>query len=242
VSNAIQSSPLFDSNSIYYVLGSKSDSPIASKVVYDISGNIVGENSQTASQVSGQVAARDMQFYSDLTSNKWIVNPYKSDYYDDLCPPAVLYRMQKEKQIGCIYLRCLENQYSAGLPITSCTEQNDLYTCIYIDSAQASLGGKTSQFIAGLLKSATQYAISMGVMYAYNSACASYLKGLHNSDALETPGTLTAVSCGLIGAGLQWKDIQTVLSPSAWKNFFGSERPGDPAQIHDYCQGVDYRG
>ena len=50
---------------------------------------------------------RNLKLYSELQTQDWIVNPYKSVHYDGLCVPAILYNLEKEKQLRCKDLSCV---------------------------------------------------------------------------------------------------------------------------------------
>ena len=240
-------------------------------VVYDINGNVVssGITGHATNTVSGQcvgggtdclpspitqavsqygqgVSQRDARFYSDLSSNKWIINPYKSWYYDDLCAPAILYNMQKERQLDCMYVSCMQTQLAAGQPTTGCEQRQAFYTCLYLDSAEYKFSDNlfTSVIIPGLLKAGLVYATNVGIQLGYTAICSDYKNAYAGSTPSNAEKTTLAsgwydVGCGALGVFLQYNELKTIFSPSKWKSYFGSERPGDPAAQKDYCIGIE---
>ncbi|MGV8151386.1 MAG: hypothetical protein ACP5NV_06700 [Candidatus Woesearchaeota archaeon] len=210
----------------------------------DVSVNTGSTSSSSSSMwdtISAQddaYLARNMKFYSDLESNDWIINPYKSVHYDHLCLPAILYNKQKEKQLRCKYLSCLESQNSAGLPSYVCDRDYGMEYCLYIDSAQYKFDDGANIIITGLLRSALVFATGVGVQAAYSGLCSDYIANIGIDISLASGSH--DVACGLGGALLQWKETTQVFSGEAWEGFLSPNSPNDPSEIYDYCNGVDY--
>ena len=162
--------------------------------------------------------------------------------YDSACIPAILYNKQKEKQIRCKYLSCLEKQSSAGIPTITCEKDYEMDTCLYIDSAQWKFEDVPfmSALMSGMIRSGLAFATSLGVQSAYSAACSGYNSGLTSHTLPEA--SWSALPCGMTGLFLRWREVEQVFSPTQWKGITTSSRPDDPATIHDYCQGVDYSG
>ncbi|MBN2052009.1 hypothetical protein JW756_00725 [Candidatus Woesearchaeota archaeon] len=74
--------------------------------------------------------------YLDSSGGTWILNPYKSTHYDSLCIPATIYNDNKEKQIICKHITCLETLKQTGGPLEVCDFDYELGMCLYVDSAQ----------------------------------------------------------------------------------------------------------
>ncbi len=202
----------------------------------------VNFNPTDNAEASNLALQRDMKFYAELESNDWIINPYRSVHYDSACIPAILYNKQKEKQIRCKYLSCLEKQSSAGIPTITCEKDYEMDTCLYIDSAQWKFEDVPfmSALMSGMIRSGLAFATSLGVQSAYSAACSGYNSGLTSHTLPEA--SWSALPCGMTGLFLRWREVEQVFSPTQWKGITTSSRPDDPATIHDYCQGVDYSG
>ena len=69
--------------------------------------------------------------------------PYKSIHVAQACQciPAISYNMQKERQIKCIYKKCIEQNAEMGLPITECDKTLKQQQCLYVDGAAWKLTG-----------------------------------------------------------------------------------------------------
>ena len=179
-----------------------------------------------------------MKFYSALESEDWIVNPYRSTHWDSLCLPAILYNLEKEKQLRCKYLSCLNTEKSTGIPNYMCDQEFGMESCLYLDSAQWHItGGHFWDTVGpGLLKSAMSAALGMAPYFAHDVFCPSY--------GLDKYGTIATapldVACGISGTILQAKEVGAMFTENFWSKMFTSEIPKDPAAIKDYCSGVDY--
>jgi hypothetical protein len=187
---------------------------------------------------------RNLKFYSALESEDWIVNPYRSTHWDGLCFPAVLYNLEKEKQIRCKYLSCLETQTNAGMPSYVCDREYGMETCLYLDSAQWHVtGGQFWDTVGpGLLKSAFSFAVGMAPYLAHDLLCADYK--LRNFKVVAVTELFSFgskdVLCGLGSGALQINEVVAMGTGDFWENLYGSDVPKDPAEVHDYCEEVDY--
>ncbi|GIU69728.1 MAG: hypothetical protein KatS3mg002_0964 [Candidatus Woesearchaeota archaeon] len=190
---------------------------------------------------------RNLKFYSALEAEDWIINPYRSSHWDDLCAPAVVYNLQKERQIRCKYVKCMETQLVAGMPSYICDRDYGMESCLYIDSAQWHVTGGHffENILPGLLKSFFSFLLGIAPYIGYNYYCSDYL-GLMLAVRADSPaGTSLAtgskdVTCGILGTALQWREITALFSGDFWSDFIGNDIPKDPAEIHDYCADVDY--
>jgi hypothetical protein len=88
----------------------------------------------------------------------WIVNPYKSTKLDNLCLPATVYNLKKEKQLQCKYLKCLKTVDDTGLPISVCEDMKELEHCLYLEGAWTKKydGNYFKMITDGMLKSIQQ--------------------------------------------------------------------------------------
>lgn len=211
-----------------------------------------------------QYYERNMKFYSALEAEDWIINPYRSTHWDGLCAPATLYNYQKERQVRCKYLKCMETQLVAGMPSYICDRDFGMDACLYVDSAQWHITGGSfwANIGPGLLKSFLSTLIGIALYTSYSDACSNYLGAMGQGGSIYGGGgvgdgaggasgaqptshtTLVTgwwdVTCGLMGTALQWKEITALGSGDFWSSFFESDIPRDPAEINDYCADVNY--
>ena len=227
-------------------------------VSQDLSGNAVISNSVDTAATGApaeQAQVRNTEFFNELQSQDWIVNPYKSVHYDGLCMPAILYNLEKEKQIRCIYLSCMEKQYAAGLPETVCEKEYGMNSCLYLDSAQWKLAENDwSVIFSGFLKSAMVAAIGMIPQVVYSAVCdappvpaegvasVNWKCGVGSPDSINVGTGWPCVGCGLASVLLRSKELISIFESGGFSNLISSGRPDDPAKQHDYCAGVDYSG
>ncbi len=237
----------------------KNDYGITIRAIYDVNkalltGNVISGITGYAPTESGfegglgmddveygnqQYAQRNTEFYTALEAENWIVNPYRSTHWDGLCFPAVLYNLQKEQQIRCKYVSCMETQLAAGMPSYVCDREFGMEACLYLDSAQWHVtgGGFWDNFGAGLLKSGLAALVGMAPYAAYSALCSSYLDDSGSpTNIIKGAGEM---ACGLSGTLLQMNEIVAIFTADYWENFFGNGLPKDPAEIQDYCQGID---
>jgi len=88
-------------------------------------------------------------------------DPYKSIHVSRscLCLPGIVYNMNKDKQIKCIYKNCIKNHATNGLPTTNCDIAYKENQCLYVDGAawkiagQKGLVGFLSSFLSAILES-----------------------------------------------------------------------------------------
>jgi len=166
-----------------------------------------------------------------LNGHQWIVNPYKSVHYDDICPPAILYNDKKDRQISCMYLRCLNEQSKSGIPKIVCDGNYKINKCLYLDSAEYLLSGHNiwTAFVKGMGDALENALPGLGIQTVYIIACKNYY-GKGND--LVT-GWRSAL-CGIAGALMSTKEII-----NAFNNPFYSTTPQVPSP--DYCNGLDYK-
>lgn len=220
-------------------------------VIYDLTGNVIqGITGYASGEENGlgmddleygnqQYAQRNTEFYTALEAENWIVNPYRSTHWDGLCFPAVLYNLQKERQVRCKYVSCMETQLAAGMPSYVCDREFGMEACLYLDSAQWHVtgGGFWDNFGAGLLKSGLAALVGMAPYAAYSTLCSPYLDDTGSPTNIIKGGP--EVACGLGGTLLQLNEITAIFTADYWENFLGNGLPKDPAEIQDYCQGID---
>lgn len=221
--------------------------PTYDPLAYDSTDSSGGFDFSAANQ---QYLNRNLKFYSALENEDWIINPYRSTHWDSLCAPAVLYNLQKEKQIRCKYVSCLEAQTTSGMPSYVCDRDFGMESCLYLDSAQWHItGGDFFDNIGpGFLKSAFSFIIGMAPYAAYSLACTNYQVRFNAGTAAGASGAESAnlvtgsgdVFCGIGGVALQFNEIKSLFTESYWDSFFSSDIPKDPSEIQDFCNGVDY--
>jgi len=165
-----------------------------------------------------------------LNGHQWIVNPYKSIHYDDTCMPAILYNTQKDRQINCMYLRCLNEQLKTGLPKIVCDGSYKMNKCLYLDSAEYLLHGQQTLgvFMSGLGDAFKNALPGLGIETTYLIACKNYYT--QGNDLVKG---WRSVACGLAGSVMSMKEILSTFS-----NPFFSSKPALPST--DYCAGLDY--
>ncbi|HYD02772.1 MAG TPA: hypothetical protein VEC16_00580 [Alphaproteobacteria bacterium] len=237
------------------VFGKKSTPTTNGPVLYNIDESSVGgvsnsinnhyskwydpENLQAASQRQNlQSLGQQGALYSDIDRHDWIINPYRSTYYDALCLPATVYNIQKERQIKCMYLSCLQDSQSTGLPVSVCKDLYKVNNCLYIKSAQYELNDNLfAQISKGLVQQSIMYSMGFAVQTVYGSVCAEYIES-YGAGELNSKAPYS-VGCGLFGVGLKYQEITALLqSPGeVMNNIFKGAGVDDPAKIYDYCQG-----
>ncbi|MFA5796804.1 MAG: hypothetical protein WC916_02055 [Candidatus Woesearchaeota archaeon] len=253
-------------------------SPVSSQLTDQrdfISGRVVDTTGYAAAdwgnlQASNdRVIQRNMKLYSELDSEEWVVNPYRSTDYDNLCIPAILYNSQKDKQVTCKYVSCLQTQAAAGVPTIICDREYQMNECLYVDGAVSKINDPfINVFLAGLLKSSLTWVVGQVPEKLYSVACSRYngatsslqADGTTPNDAFQVPtSTATesgynqkgangdtlidgwyAVGCGGFNLILRWPEIAQVFNGAIFTDISKKSRPDDPAKIKDYCEGLDY--
>jgi len=76
-----------------------------------------------------------------FTVYEW--EPYKSIHVAQacLCPPAISYNLEKERQIKCIYRNCIEQNAEYGFPLSECEKTLKQQQCLYVDGAAWKIAG-----------------------------------------------------------------------------------------------------
>ncbi|MBI5001799.1 hypothetical protein HZC31_00270 [Candidatus Woesearchaeota archaeon] len=104
-------------------------------------------------------------------------DPYKSIHTAQNCLyiDAIIYNMRKERQINCMYTRCLENNAENGLPIDVCDLQYKERQCLYVDGAAWMAAGSADfiHFLQLTLNTALSNAgvIILGTAYWFIPPC-----------------------------------------------------------------------
>ena len=179
----------------------------------------------------------------------WIVNPYKSVHYDDLCIPAILFNNKKEQQLTCRYLKCLDDTIAQKSgAIEQCDFEYELGTCLYLDSAQYRLQPSVWESISEGVGSALMNSVAgvgMSVFYLFlvpnpkgPPGCWNYQK--LGGEALDwdffTGGAHSAI-CGTVGTALSITEMESFFDN---KFRFDDRSPTDlPGE--DFCQGLSYQ-
>jgi len=189
-------------------------------------------------------AERDM-LINALNGHSWIIDPYKSVHYDGLCIPAYIYNLKKERQLECMYLRCLEAQDGPVVPKVMCDGNYKVNKCLYLDSAEYVLGGSNvwTSFKKGLVPAFENTASSMALSYAYRRLCSAYYSMPKTLKEVKTGDFLIngwkAAACGTAGSLISIREIiDTFKNPFVSGPLFGT---GKAAGEVDYCQGLDYK-
>jgi hypothetical protein len=212
----------------------------AISVSESITDNYDGEiiNKDAAQRQNLQSIGQQGALYGDIDRHDWIINPYRSAYYDGLCLPATVYNIQKERQIKCMYLSCLQDSQNTGLPVSVCKDLYQVNNCLYLESAQYRLNSNIfAQIGKGLIQQSIMYLMGYAVQTAYSGVCSEYIES-YGSGELNANGW-HAVGCGLLGAGLKYQEISALLKSPAevMNNLFKGAGVDDPAKIYDYCDG-----
>ncbi len=119
-------------------------------------------------------------------------DPYKSIHTAKSCwyIDAYIYNLRKERQINCMYTKCLEENAKKGLPIEVCDIQFKERECLYVDGA-AWLAGAAHTYFGHLLQLVLNTFVSnldWGVYSSiYYSTCSGYI-------LFQTPHAWTPLS------------------------------------------------
>jgi hypothetical protein len=181
--------------------------------------------------------------YNSIDNHDWIINPYRSRHYDGLCGRAITYNLKKERQIRCMYVSCLKDSMSSGMPSSICNDIYRVNNCLYLDSAQYVLSPNTGTVLTqGLVKQTIMFTFGYSTQKLYELACNKYIDKLPAEDMKDRPlskGSILSVLCGSVGALLKWQEIKALFkSPQeVFKNLLKGDAPEDPAQAYDYCLG-----
>lgn len=102
-----------------------------------INADEYGEPAYYESYYEGETAQEFERAESGITTLFYDWDPYKSIHTARSCLylDAIIYNLRKERQINCMYTRCLEDNAENGLPIDVCDDQYDERMCLYVDGA-----------------------------------------------------------------------------------------------------------
>ncbi len=217
---------------------------VGSSVDYSYKGKVLDNNNlgQFQTDLAQSAFVNDQRqsiLYQDIDRQDWIINPYRSKHYDGLCAPATLYNLQKERQIRCMYLSCLQTSQTTGLSSRVCKDTYKFNDCLYLESAQYKLNNNVwSQITKGIITQAVSAAMGFALQATFNSVCERYN---HN---LQQPTLVTGwynVWCGLFSGVLKFQEIKKLLTTpgQVMSDLFNGNIPKDPASIQDYCNGGD---
>ena len=142
-------------------------------------------------------------------------DPYKSIHTAQNCLyiDAIIYNMRKERQINCMYTRCLEDNAENGLPTDVCDLQYKERQCLYVEGAAWMAAGSVDfiHFLQLALNSALSNAdvIIAGTLYWFTPPCTEWevllltKVGIAEINALHlVPGTGLPFSETIPGEGM----------------------------------------
>lgn len=166
--------------------------------------------------------------------------PYKSIHVAQACQciPAISYNMQKEKQIKCIYKKCIEQNAEMGLPITECDKTLRQQQCLYVDGAAWRVAGGNgiapifSQLANFLFREIDTIARSAAWQYVcdYNIGSAREMAYPEHYGVDGVVGDFAVPMCA-VTAGLQMLDETGFFKGNRykWDQYIGD------LQGEDYC-------
>lgn len=171
---------------------------------------------------------------SILKTDSWVINPYKSEAYDDLCFPATLFNLEKKKELKCLYIKCLQQAKKGAFSKELCSQVYDYRTCLYIESAQVRLTGASWEtFWKSFRKAAGAAVLSTAVSIGFQKLCSKYYKpvgAMGEDDPYE--GGFKSWLCG--GLIIYMKVNEIVANSKALYSTFQHEDLGNN------CEGVEY--
>ncbi|MGV8171223.1 MAG: hypothetical protein ACP5OA_00845 [Candidatus Woesearchaeota archaeon] len=185
-----------------------------------------------------EIRAQNEMLINALNGHQWRVDPYRSVHFDDLCLPAQLYNFKKDKQISCMYLRCLQDQSSVAVPKAMCDGNYKVNKCLYLDSAEYVLSGGNGWkiFFRSMGDAFENSALGLTISILYKKACRDdyIIGGFKNGMNFWTKGLPSAL-CG--AAGVYFASRELI---DAYENYF-AKPPADNDVVTDYCEGLDYK-
>lgn len=171
----------------------------------------------------------------------FLFNPYKSIHFAKacLCLPAIVYNLEKNKQIKCMYRNCITQHIKAGLPTTDCDMAFKERHCLYVEGAEYLKNG-----FGGMLDNIAQWALDNAAMLAmsitYIVSCWSYIiapEGIcAEAFGLGVPGGgFHPTWCGTLGSAMGVMElVNTFTSEFSFLNY-NQELEGE-----DYCASTGY--
>jgi hypothetical protein len=125
-------------------------------------------------------------------------DPYKSIHTAANCLyiDAIIYNLRKERQINCMYTKCLEENAKIGLPTDICDTSYKERECIYYDSAVwlAAGGAPILHNIQLVLNTAINNAEVLGAGVGYFFACKIWESGLLSKTGIAAMQTCYSIS------------------------------------------------
>ena len=130
-----------------------------------------------------------VSFGSLLTDYDYSVYKSLDVAYSVGCIPGILYNYKKERQIKCLYRRCLRDRAASGLSTAECDDLYKIRECVYVESA-ALKGIGFSEF----------------AMFMQGLGCTWLLPGKPYTYCESYPDAMT-LACGLGLATAAWLDV-----------------------------------
>ena len=165
------------------------------------------------------------------TASTWMIDPYKSEAYDDMCFPATLFNLEKKKELKCLYIKCLQQAKKGAFSKELCSQVYDYRNCLYIESAQVRLTGASWEtFWKSFKKAAGAALLSTVPSTLFQLGCGKYYDP--NEDPAPYGKTIQAWVCG--GLIIYMKVNEIVANSKALYSTFQHEDLGNN------CEGVEY--
>ena len=184
---------------------------------------------------SGKFKNRLIQGASDtskvtdaLDFDSWMINPYKSEHYDNLCIDAQIFNANKRKQISCMYINCLEDIKGTGLGKEVCTNLYNYRDCLYLESAEVKLHGPGGAFWARLPQVLMSALLGTAASIVFQIVCPEYFFDFIPLDPVRQIGCTAAV------IPITYKEIQGFVTGEIFKDFASNTNLGD------VCSGISY--
>lgn len=185
------------------------------------------------------------------SDSSWIFNPYKSKHYDRLCIPAIIFNSQKEKQLLCKKLGCIDEMSKIGGPLEACEFEYQMTYCMYVESARYKLdeGFNFGDFINGIKDAFMSNIIGIAAVVTYMFVppfkCHDYQRaggdnrrGRVAIDDYFNVGSNLA--CGVMGMLLSLQELTSV-KENLYNAAYTSMSPTDISSLGaEFCSGVNY--
>jgi hypothetical protein len=195
---------------------------------------LASEVKSLKSNLGLEYARRDSTMQQHLDFSTWVVNPYKSYHYDDLCAPATLYNMKKERELKCLKINCLESVKASGLDSRICDEQYNVRDCLYLESAY----GKANEgkFPWATFAQAAASAIFGNVMsYAYQGACGEFYAIDSEFTPYEGQPVRRTLCAGLV-VYLAYSEIEDAVESGFGYSYFDQL----DSNLGNACEGINF--
>lgn len=175
-------------------------------------------------------------------STEWLFNPYKSIHYAKscLCLPAIVYNLEKEKQIKCMQRNCITNRITEGLPTTDCDVAYKERYCLYVEGAEFKKHGY-SGFMDNIWEWAKDNSAFLAASLGYVVGCFEYIVAPEGICAVAlatgTPaGGWYPSMCGLYGSAMGLMELYTTFASEFSFLNYDQELEGE-----DYCASGNYQ-